>query len=270
MKLSLADKLALIYTSAGSLSALAGLVGVSRSVIKRELEAGTPRNRRADFAEYFARSVEVAFAIHKDLAREQARADNLPFDPALPVFYERLKFKDGTPGDRVGALHTHYLPDALRNEWLIRTSQTGKFYAASVQSIVNLIVYNKRAEETTKRRDMKRQRDRATIQNKIYQNVVTGPIYTPYTMLKASAHGREVIIPPDWLTQDLNNKLRSKHEPATGEPGTALASGVLLQIDTRSGRDAKFRNAHPFEAGAPAKRPGAKSRKARGTSKRRR
>lgn len=262
MKLSLADKLALIYTSAGSLRAVAAFTGISRATIRRELEGTATPNRRPEFARELARAVDVAFQIHKDATKAQARADHLPFDPAIPIFIQRLPFKDGTPGDRVGALHTHWLPDELRNQWLRAMHKSGKFYATSVQSIVNLVVYNKRAEARVKQRDRQRNRDRDTIQNKIQQQIITGPIYTPYT-------GFDSRFPFGLLLQDIQNKLRSRHEPATGDPGTALSSGVLFQVDTRGGRDAAFRNAHPFADKKPAgKRAKAKQRKAGRSPKR--
>lgn len=263
MKLTLADKLALIYTSAGSLRGVSGLTGISRQTITRELSGVVTRNRRPEFAEQLRRAVDVAFEIHSDLTRSQARADELPFYPHVPIFIQRLPFKDGIPGDRVGALHLHWVSDALRDRWFAAMHASGKFYAASVQSIVNLVIYNKRAEQTVKQRDRQRIRDRDSIRNKIQQQIITGSIYTPYT-------GFDSRFPIDLILQDIKNKLRSRHEPATGTPGTALASGVLLQVDTRGGKDAKYRNAHPIAGQKRAgKRAKAKHVKAGRVTKRR-
>ncbi len=271
VKLTRADKLALIYTSAGSLRGVAGLVGVSARTVRDELLGVRHPNRRADYDAMLSRAVDVAFSIHSDVTRQQARADDLPFDPRLPVFLERFIWKDGTPGDRVGAMHVHWLSDRLRDAWLGSMHESGKFYQASVQSIVNLVVYNKRAEERVNRRDAKRARDRDTIQNKIQQQIITGPIYTPYTPLKGMGDDKA---PLAMVLQDIQIKLRTRHEPATGDAGTALASGVLFQVDTRRGRDDKFRDAHPFKqapgSGKRKRRAKAKRGKASGVKKRRR
>jgi len=36
------------------------------------------------------------------------------------------------------------------------------------------------------------------------------------------------------IARDIDGKLRTKHEPATGNPGTLLANQVLFQLDTRN------------------------------------
>lgn len=252
MKLSSFDKVSLIYTSAGSLRAVSSFTGLSRYMVTKILREGY--NPPAASSQAF---IDTAFQIHKELTRQQARADDLPFSNSVPIFIQRMPFKDGTPGDRVAALHTHYVPDRLRNLFLSDMQKSGKFVAASVQSIVNLVVYSKRADQNQARgklppRDAKRNLYHEQIKNQIRQQIVQGAIYTQYTPMART-------IPVRYILDDIENKLQAKHDPAIGQPGTARATAVLLQVDTRNGKDAKFRDKHP--------RP-TKPRKARRNSRR--
>jgi len=247
-----AEKLALIYTSAGSLRSVASFTGLSRYMVTKILREGYEPKAPAVRA-----AIQTAFEIYKDVTQAQARVDGLPYTASIPVFVQRMPFKDGTPGDRVAALHTHYLSDRQRNQFIAAAHASGMYYAASVQSIVNLVVYNKRAEEHHKKarqpvRDKLRTQYRNKIQGDIRQQIVQGPIYTQYTPLAPT-------IPIEYLLQDIQNKLEAKHDPAIGDPGTARGTSILLQVDTRNGKDKKFRDKHP--------RP-TKPRKARRNSRR--
>lgn len=225
--LSVRDKLALIYTSAGSMRNVGALVGISHQKVSRILfEAYAPKSRVLSDPGLI-RAVDLALSIHKDATRAQAIADGLPYNPQIPIFIERLRFNDGTPGDRVGALHTHWVSDALRDAWFTSMHSTGVFYAASVGSTVNLVIYNRRAEVDFRgKRDDVTRYNRATIKRKIEQQTINGKIYTKYTpMIQA--------FPIDAILSDVKNKMRQRHEPATGTPGTRLGDSYLLQIDTR-------------------------------------
>lgn len=184
--------------------------------------------------------VDAIWPIYVQTARDQALVDGLPFDPTIPVSYRRLVRADGLPGDRIAAEHTHWLSDALRERWIVAMKKTDRFYAASVESIVNLVVYFKRGEQIYKgRRDKKRLANRRSIQRKLERGIVHGPIFTPYTPLNAH-------VPTDLVLNDIRIKLADKHEPATGDPGTYLGASILLQVDTRNGKDNKFRRQYPY------------------------
>lgn len=231
MNLSLADKLALIYTSAGSQRNVAALVGVSHQKIGRILRTGqdggyAPQSRALTDPGLIA-AVNQAFAIHTDVAKSQARADGLPFSSEIPIFYQRLPLMNGAPGDRVGAMHTHWLPDRIRNAWIGRIQQSGKFYGASIQSIVNLQIYNNRGDKANQGRA------RTPLQ-KIYRKefkamlqagIKRGSVNTPYTPLDKSFPLSDVIA-------DITRKIREKHEPAADDK-SRIGSQYLLQLDTR-------------------------------------
>lgn len=236
MNLSLADKLALIYTSAGSQRNIAALVGVSHQKIGRILRAGQdggyPANSRVLTDPGLIAAVDQAYAMHADTAKAQARADGLPFSSEIPIFYQRLPLMNGAPGDRVGAMHTHWLPDRIRNAWVSRVQQSGKFYALSVQSIVNLQIYNNRGDKASQHRartplqKLYRKEFKAMLQSGIKR----GSVNTPYTPLDKSFPLSDVIA-------DITRKIREKHEPAADEK-SRIGSQYLLQIDTRKSKNA--------------------------------
>lgn len=224
---------------------VASFVGVTHQRISRAMQGQSGAQALANLAPF----VDAVWPIYVDTAREQALIDGLPFDPRIPVTYRRLIRQDGLPGDRIAAEHTHWLSDALRERWIIAMQKTGRFYAASVESIVNLVVYFKRGEQIYKgRRDKKRVANRRSIQRKLERGIVHGPMFTPYTPMMAH-------VPSDLILNDIRTKLADKHEPATGDPGTYLGASILLQVDTRNGKDQKFRRQHPYpRASRKAKR----------------
>ena len=116
MKLSLADKLALIYTSAGSQRRVASFVGddiLSHQAVGRILHRAALGQSIEGYAKRpeIVEAVEAAYQIHKDLTRRVARQHALPYDPQAPIYAERLALKkravvqdgeaifQGDPGD---------------------------------------------------------------------------------------------------------------------------------------------------------------------------
>lgn len=253
--LTLADKLALIYTGAGSQRNVAALTGLSHQKVGRILKGEYAPDSKVLRDPGLRAAVDVAFRIHTDVARAQARRDGLPFDAALPVFYSRLPMKVSkmidkvdprtgevvrakvpvidprtgrqqvAPGDRVAAQNVHWLSDDLRNAWIAGKAKTKKFYAASVGSIVDIRIYKKRADAAQRGPRTERQREnRRQIVERVNAGAINVPMFTKYTPLD---------FPARMIERDITDKLRTKHEPATGGPGTLLANQVLFQVDTR-------------------------------------
>ena len=84
--LSKQEKLALIMTSAGSMRNAASLIGITHQKLGRWLREGEqggvshiPDDPAIDYA------INVAFSIHKDIARDQALSDGVPFNAKAPV-----------------------------------------------------------------------------------------------------------------------------------------------------------------------------------------
>jgi len=258
VNLTLRDKISLIYTLAGSQRGVASLVGVSHQKIGRilhppEFGGYSPKSRALTDPGLIA-AVNQAFDIHRQIARSQAKAHGLPYSSAVPIFYERKPLRDGTLGDRVAALHTHWVSDELKAAFLATMQKSGRFAAASLGSVVDLVIYSKRADKMQGRRyrDIKRINDKASIENKIQQNIVQGQIYTKYTLMDRS-------LPIDAVLFDIFSKLNQKHSPAVAGPGTMLANTILLQVDTRKdingqSKDHEWRSKHPATKYTKARR----------------
>lgn len=262
--LTLADRLALIYTSAGSQRNVAALVGISHQKVGRILKGEYAPGSRVLSDPGLIAAIDVAFRIHTDVARAQARRDGLPFDGNLPVYYAKLPFKVTRrvekidpvtgevkidrvpvidpatgkqkiePGDRIAAQNTHWLSNELRSAWIARTVATRKFYAASVGSFVNLKKYNAKADarfrykQRTEKQEKYREQLKEREARQIANQIDSAPIFTRYVQTGADGFS------PQAAVNQINDQLRRKHEPATGEENTFLAQQVLFQLDTRN------------------------------------
>lgn len=260
MALSLQDQVALIYTSQGSQRAVARLLGISHQKVGRILKAGQEGGYRPDAPSLrdpaLQSTVARGFETHREIARRKARADGLPFNAQLPVYYarlprpvtqERVDPRTGeitrvpvldpatgkprtVPGERVAAQNIHWLSDKVRAQWLGKTAATGKFAAASVGSMVNLAVYKKKGEAAQRGkgpRTEKAKASRRSIVQKIEGGQVLSPMYSKPIPLD---------FPAARINREVDKVLREKHGPATGPelPGTQLADRILLQVDTRN------------------------------------
>ena len=249
MKLSLQDQVALLYSGSGSQRAVAASLGISHQKVGRLLRIGqpggySPTSRVLDDSA-LQRDVARSLAAHTRASAAQAKRDGIPFDPSYPVFARRMPMQNGVPGDRVEAPHLHWISDALRTAWLKKQHSTGRYYSLSLGSIVNLIIYNKIANTApeNRNRNAAKKYARAQIKKQIQQQIAQGLIHTTYTAFSKNKNG----IPVSYLLAELNDKLKEKHEPATGDPGTHLAARALFQIDTRYGKDKEFRDKHPIK-----------------------
>lgn len=232
-----------MMSSAGSQRSLADLIGVSHQIVGRILRAGDEGGYKltgyAMTDPGLIAAVNLAFEIHRDMVKGQCRAHGLPYDPEIPIFIQRMPHADGKLGDRILVDHTHWISDKILQRWLSRAQKTGKYYAASVGSVVDLVVYSKRAdtEHRGRQRNESQRAGRASIKYTLSRGIVRGTIQTQYTTMDARFDSRDVIA-------DIWAKLNRKHSPATGAPGTHLKSRVLLQLDTRqNGRQTNKRKA---------------------------
>ena len=231
MILTLREKIALIYTSAGTQRNVAAKVGISHQkigrILKAGFEGGYPLNSKVLTDPTLSRAVNSAFRAHTKKVRRRAEKDNIPFSEKFPVFYARMPKVDGTPGDRIVATHTHWLPDRLRNAWIGWLQETRLFYAISGQSIIELEFYNNRAEISFQ--GVKRTETQKLFRREFAAMRAAGlkyiPVNTPYTKLDASFPLSDVIA-------DLDEKFRTKHEPAATTDYCKIGSQYLLQIDT--------------------------------------
>lgn len=222
------------------------LIGVSHQKIGRWLregEQGGVSHIPDDPATTAA--IDLAFEIHKDLAREQAKRDGVPFNAKAPVYVERKYLhkrdeKTGEPilGDRVISGNTEFIRQELRDEWIAGAVKSKRFYKVNVRSRVNLQAYfGDRAIE-----EIKSGRKRNTTPKRLANIMLKS-----FMEREKSEKGRIVNaqIPFSFFTQSENTmpgaepwrvvagveeKLAQKHSPAATGPGTRFAYEYLLQL----------------------------------------
>lgn len=180
--------------------------------------------------------IETAFSLHKEVTRQTAKAQQLPYDPEMPVYLRRSHLPDGKNSRYLsGAFHTHWLTDDMRKDYLTRMQRTGKFYFASVRSTVNLRDYNRQAQvraDEDRRTRRKRPSEQAELyadqlQTRLDSGYTTTGIFTAKTPFAADRPTRHVVA-------QVLGKLRTKHSPAANGPGTAYADQIRFQLDTRT------------------------------------
>jgi hypothetical protein len=255
--LTLRDKLALIYTLAGSQRRVAAFVGISHQKVGRllkpyELGGYAPSSRVPADPDLNA-AINAAFSIYKDFARRVANAHGLPFIDAVPIYTERLALsvmingkkylrvdKNGNPvlGDRVAALRTHWISDEMRRAWIAAIAQTGFFNNLSIRSTVDLQKYFDAAEERLegKRGGEKDRRwvYRAQLQRKLQLGQTIGHIFTPYQALNRTSG---IPFNPTLIINAVEAILRARHEHCA----LALSDEYLLQVDSRQhGKQARY------------------------------
>lgn len=284
MNLNLQDALALLYTGSGSQRAIARSLGISHQKVGRILrtgqEGGFKPNSRALSDPALISNVNKALRAHSVAVEQIAKLHGLPYDYRYPVLMQRMAFADpwrrGVPGDRVDAKHTHWLSNDLRAAWLAAMYKSGRFYQVSGGSIVDFARYNKSAQAAFKgkawARSDEQKQARKNIEAKIEADIAQGLIQTPYVSFDKPKKGG---LPASVRISELMDLMNSKHAAATGEDmtGTAFASRFLFQIDTRAGKDDKFRKQYPIPprpvrpSASPAKTTAPKPKQARGSAR---
>jgi len=268
MKLTLAEKLGLIYSASGSQRKVASVVGLSHQTVGRILHKGMlgeSLNRYADRPDVVA-AIERGFASHVALTKSIAKRDGLPFTSAAPVFSERMTRTDGKPSDRTLSAHTHWLSDRVRNAWIKHSQQTGKFVGVTVRSKVNLRHYAKQAAQRERARQTVNTPDRVLHKLQLKKALRDGaeikPVFTPTTNMRAG-------LPAELVIADIEHQLRVRHQPATGEKGTSYADQIVMQLKRERGGDddQKRRSKEKQRTKSPGPTKRGKTRKHRGARK---
>ena len=275
MQLTLADKLALIYTSQGSMRKTAALCGLTHQQVSRILHKqaeGLPLThytKRADVVQ----AIDTGLAAHSTIAKAVAQRQKLPFTAEYPVMAQRLALRNlgvydrsgkqlyrGEPdaiaqyikenklegrvtikrllGDRVSVENAHWLTDKLRGQWLTKMSKSRRYYSASVGSVVNLRRYNAQAEERSKERraqGLSPRTDRAMIGKEQLRIDQREGVDQKRIFTPYAPMSAE--FPAGMIAQSIQQTLEARHAPATGEKGTSYADQILLQLDTRKNAD---------------------------------
>ena len=247
MRLTSQDKLALTLTSYVSVRALARDLGVSHQKIGRWLREGQRDESGArigvvQIPTYAAESINAVFAIHSDLAKQQARIDKLPYNKNAPIFTERKLMRNGNKGERAVADNTQFIRPDLRIETMVSATKSGKYLQASVSSRIDLKRYFKeRALDLAMQRGYRTDKYRikqlsdamldsfirkeAAQKNRIIDKGEPFHLFTQYENISAARSSY-----PLEAALGIEDKLRKKHEPSTGGPNTALAESFLFQL----------------------------------------
>ena len=238
MPLSSQDKLALALTSAGSMRNLAKLVGVTHQKIGRWLREGQPDGAKKIPDEATA-AINVAFAFHKDITKQQAKVDRIPYDPKAPVFFERPTLRNGKPGERLAAENTQYIKRELRDQIFTALHQTAQVININVRSVINLKSYLG-AKPTTSATALESKFKDASEKDEIGRKTLFGafkdredkkagsgfeaPVYTPSTQFGRDPRtGRFVNV--NESLKNINSRLQERHSPHA----TVFADQFLIQ-----------------------------------------
>lgn len=191
------QKLALAMTSAGSQRALARQLGVSHQQVGRWLREGDPLHIDADGSmpmnkngtlkrfggapDWIADQLDYVFDIHREITKEQAKVDRVPYNATVPVYTERrylsggasqwiksrkallkhlvenygkdwqkdhqIEFAEGIGyrirkvGDRVISGPTEFIREDQRKKWVAGMVASEAFYKVNVRSIIDLKHY---------------------------------------------------------------------------------------------------------------------------------
>lgn len=242
MALSLQDKLALALTSAGSQRALAKLVGVSHQKIGRWLREGEPPTidpttgytihgaGAKQIPEEFKGAINLAFHLHKEVSRDQAAIDKLPFNERAPTFDYRGIMRTGEKGERVITDNTRYIKPELRTDILEAKQKSKKYLQASIRSTVNIKRYFQRVaaeeiERTGRKRTTPAKLGKQIMDSfhrrhgKILADDELMPLYTRYENISPGTDPRRSV-------DSITRQMRQKHEPHA----VAAADEFLFQL----------------------------------------
>lgn len=213
-------------TTAGSMRGLASFMGITHQKLGRWLREGQEGGVKA-IPTSAQEIIDTAFEAHRDISQAQALIDQIPFDPDAPVFAHRKALRNGMPGDRVFVEHTQHIRSDLREAIMVFIHESQRFYTLSIRSVVELALYLKQADLRTKK-SRKRQTDyeaiaQAQLELSEEEGVEKKAIFTKIEYFGPRSNTYDAV-------REVTKKLRQKHEPATGVPGTALADQFLMQL----------------------------------------
>lgn len=207
--------------------ALAAELGVSHQRIGRWLRGeslGAFDKRSPRFDPFASEGLNIGFKAHARACERIANRHGIPFDPELPVYWHLKPRKDGKLGDRVFAEHTQWIGKEMRMWIFERLRTTGLFAMAQIGSEVDLVLYFDQADERQgrKRRNRSQEQGRETLRQRLENGETRSKIYTKRQDFGIKSTRDNLF--------NLEELLRIKHEPATGGPGTSLASSYVLQL----------------------------------------
>lgn len=238
---------------------MAGLMGVSPRTVGRWLRVGQPGGvqRIPDQARDL---VNLAFGIHKDLARDASRRYEIPFSSDFPVYATRKSLNQVDPatglpklGDRIFIENAQFFDSQMRQIAILDFALTGQMVTASVGSDLNLYRYY---QETLAQRieEQKRSRKAGRLSTSALRAAMRDSFESTFgvsvrelelrTEIR-SVYTKQRVIAPEFdiarEVQAIEENIRNKHEPATGEKGTAVGHTIIVQMKRESTNAANAR-----------------------------
>lgn len=267
--LSLRERLALAHTSMSGRQ-LAAVMGVSARTVGRWLREGAPGGVQSIPREA-ASVVNVAFDLHRDLAKHAAWEFAIPYSSDVPVYAVRKplgyidektgKFKPRIDpktgmivlGDRIFIENAQFLGSALRQIAIIDFAQSGKMVVASVGSKIDLSRYFQNSLDhriTEQKRSAKPNRASSSeLARAMRQSFRDTFGVDPKTLehspeirlvcTKKRPIGIEFAIEKE--IREIERQIRHKHEPAAEGPGTGVGNVLIIQMKREFTNDANAR-----------------------------
>jgi hypothetical protein len=213
------EKLALAITSYGSQRALARALGVTHQKVGRWLKEGLPGGVKT-IPEPFSDPIDRVFANHVGAAAAQARADRIPFDPNLPVYFKRGDpLRNGDESKIFFAQNTEYIRSETRRQILRSVIATKQILKASVGSKIDVL----RAVSQSGLASMREKYDQRVGRLKSPEIV---PVFTKSIDVRGGAVK---------MVDEIEKYLREKHAPSARDVGTEF----LFQLKTVPGKRGK-------------------------------
>jgi len=267
MKLTSQEKLALAMTSAGSMRNLAALIGVSHQKIGRWLREGETGGAKSIPTDKATRAaIDLAFTIHKDISKEQAAIENLPFIEKTPIFPVTKPRRDGKPSDRMFVPETPFIRGETRVKIMEGAARTKKFMSVTVESEIQAQSYLEELADKEiaagkykgkTKKWIVRHLKKVLTKSGVIGDTETLKLYTKRQPLGPIwVDGKPRWDDPYQAAVAVEDEIQRRHAPSANQPGGTLASTFIFQLAPKLTTQRGNTNAKP------------KARKAKWTNKR--
>jgi len=240
-KLTSQEKLALAMTSAGSMRNLAALIGVSHQKIGRWLREGENGGVKAIPNDKGTRdAINLAFQIHREISKEQAEVENVPFLGNTPIFPFTKPRRDGKPSDRVFIPETPFIRGETRVKIMEGAAKTKKFMSVTVESEIQAQSYLEELADKEIAAGKYRGKSKKWIVRHLKKVLTQAGVIGDTETLKLYTK-RQPLGPiwvdgkPKWddpyaAAVEIENEIQRRHAPSANQPGGTLASSFIFQL----------------------------------------
>lgn len=241
VKLTSQEKLALAMTSAGSMRNLAALIGVSHQKIGRWLREGERGGAKSIPNDKATReAIDLAFQIHKEISKEQAEIENVPFLGNTPLFPVTKPRRDGKPSDRVFIPETPFIRGETRVKIMEQAAKTKKFMSVTVESEIEAQSYLEELADKEiaagkfkgkSKKWIVRHLKKVLTKSGVIGNTETLKLYTKRQPLGPIwVDGKPKWDDPYEAANAVEDEIQRRHAPSANQPGGTLASSFIFQL----------------------------------------